>query len=208
MASYRLRGLRQSDCTNLLVVNHRVNIVGGAAGMFPSNKKSNGVLSNKRIDGAHNSSVTILTNGCHFSGKLYCRGSTRIGGRVEGEIISQGLLIIEEEAQIKADIRAEEAIVQGVLQGRLDAAGRVELCSTSIFTGDVATPTLVIHEGAQFNGSSRMTKESSIDQSGKGKTLDGKHLNQKSSRPIEGAEKLKKESQRVRKISSEPTVQG
>ena len=56
---------------------------------------------------------TILTAGCHFNGKLYCRGTSRIGGRVEGHIVSEGLLIIEEEAHIVAEIKAAEAVIQG-----------------------------------------------------------------------------------------------
>jgi cytoskeletal protein CcmA (bactofilin family) len=102
------------------------------------------------------SAVTILTSGCHFNGKLYCRGSSRIGGRIEGEIISEGLLIIEEAAIITAEIQADEAIIQGTVKGKLKASGRVELAATSRFEGDISTPSLMVSEGAQFNGRSFM----------------------------------------------------
>jgi cytoskeletal protein CcmA (bactofilin family) len=101
--------------------------------------------------------VTILTSGCHFNGKLYCRGSSRIGGKIEGQIISEGLLIIEEEAVITAEIKADEAIIQGTVRGKLQAGTRVELCASSHFEGDIATPVLSVKEGAQFNGRSTMT---------------------------------------------------
>ncbi|MFK7872926.1 MAG: polymer-forming cytoskeletal protein [Oligoflexales bacterium] len=104
----------------------------------------------------HESAVTILTPGCHFNGKLYCRGSSRIGGRIEGEIVSEGLLIVEEEAHISACIQAEEAIIQGKVSGTLKASGRVELADRCCFDGDIITPALVIHEGAQFNGKTSM----------------------------------------------------
>lgn len=105
---------------------------------------------------SRDTAVTILTSGCHFVGKLYCRGSSRIGGRIEGEIISEGLLIVEDEAQIEAEIKADEVIVQGRISGRLDAKTRVELHPSSRFDGDISTPILVISEGAQFNGSCTM----------------------------------------------------
>jgi cytoskeletal protein CcmA (bactofilin family) len=57
----------------------------------------------KKHHSFHESAITILTPGCHFTGKLYCHGSSRIGGKVDGEIVSEGVLIIEEEAQINAD---------------------------------------------------------------------------------------------------------
>lgn len=100
--------------------------------------------------------VTILTSGCHFNGKLYCRGSSRIGGRIEGQVVSEGLLIVEEEALITADVEAEEAIIQGKVQGSLKASGRVELSATSRFEGDIETPNLIINEGAKFNGRALM----------------------------------------------------
>ena len=109
-------------------------------------------VAKKRVSTGHESSVTILTPGCHFNGKLFCRGASRIGGRIEGEVVSEGMLIIEEEAFVTADIRADEAIIQGTVEGKLTATSRVELSSTSRFEGDIFTPCLIINEGAQFNG--------------------------------------------------------
>lgn len=102
------------------------------------------------------SAVTILTSGCHFSGKLFCRGSSRIGGKIEGQVVSEGLLIIEEEAVITAEIKADEVIIQGQVKGKLVATSRVELCDTCHFDGDISAPVLIVREGAQFNGRSTM----------------------------------------------------
>ena len=100
--------------------------------------------------------VTILTSGCHFNGKLYCRGSSRIGGRVEGHIISEGLLVIEEGASIEADVVAEDIVIQGTVTGRVEAKNRLELASTCSFDGELTTPILSIQEGARFNGRANM----------------------------------------------------
>ena len=117
----------------------------------------------KRTEVVKESAVTILTNGCHFKGKLFCRGSTRIGGKVEGEIVSEGLLIIEHDAVIRANIDADEAIIQGEVDGAIAAKHRVELCAQSRFQGQILTPLIVIREGAQFNGTSRMMTDSSLE---------------------------------------------
>ncbi len=112
----------------------------------------------KRAVPQRDTAVTILTAGCHFDGKLYCRGSSRIGGKIQGQIVSDGLLIIEEDAVISAEIFADEAIIQGSVTGRLEAKGRVELTATSRFHGDIKTPFLVVNEGAMFNGRSSMDR--------------------------------------------------
>lgn len=110
----------------------------------------------KRVVVTRDTPVTILTSGCHFQGKLFCRGSTRIGGQVEGEIVSEGILIIEEEASIKARVTADEVLIQGHIEGQLEARGRVELCANGVFEGDIITPILVVQEGAHFNGRAKM----------------------------------------------------
>ena len=120
--------------------------------VFNQNKKAatKGHTENEHVG------VTIFTAGCEFIGKLYCRGTTRIGGRVEGEIVSEGMLIIEDEANIQANIQAEEVVVLGKVKGKLQARVRVQLCPSSTYEGDISAPSLVIREGAQFNGRSQM----------------------------------------------------
>ena len=48
---------------------------------------------------------------------------SRIGGKIEGEVISEGTLI-EEDALVEAAIQAEEVIIQGQV-GQLEASDKV-----------------------------------------------------------------------------------
>ena len=115
-----------------------------------------------KLTTAKDNVVTILNSGCHFSGRLYCRGASRIGGRVEGRIVSEGLLIIEEGAVVVAEIQAEEVIVQGAVKGTIIANNRIELSPSSRVDGDLKTPALVVQQGAAFTGRSIMEMERNI----------------------------------------------
>lgn len=136
--------------------------------VFSDNKQND----KRRGATVRESSVTILTSGCHFSGKLYCRGSSRIGGQIEGEIVSEGMLIIEEEAKINADIVADEVIIQGSVKGRVESKVRVELAETCRFEGDLITPSLVVFEGAKFNGNSTMVDPTAVQKPEKAVVID------------------------------------
>lgn len=114
--------------------------------MFNSNPKQ----SLTRVENA----VTILTQGTSFDGKLCCRGSSRIGGDVGGAIVSDGVLIIEKTARVKAEVSGENIIVQGNLIGRIVSSDRVELQPGCNVQGDIESPRLIVHDGATFNGSS------------------------------------------------------
>lgn len=139
-------------------MDRAIEISEEAEGLFNPSKKTVAKPVKKEV--VRDYAVTILTNGCHFSGKLYCKGSTRVGGKIDGEIVSEGLLIIEEEAVVNADIQADEIVVQGKVEGTIRAQSRVELTGTCSFSGDVASPSLVIEEGARFNGRSTMDLDS------------------------------------------------
>lgn len=101
--------------------------------------------------------VTIVTPGCHFSGTLCCKGTVRIGGKVDGSIVSEGILIVEEGAEVMAKIQADEVIVRGVLNGSIDARIRVEFHKTAEYKGELKTQSLIILEGAKVNGRTTMS---------------------------------------------------
>ncbi len=123
-----------------------------------SSKSRQGNKTKKVMNPRDHHAVTILTNGCQFTGKFFCKGSTRIAGRIEGHIQSEGFLVIEEDATIHAEIKAEDTVIQGHVVGKIYASIRVELCPTCRVEGDIVTPLLVIKEGAQFNGHTTMAK--------------------------------------------------
>lgn len=100
--------------------------------------------------------VTILAQGTTFTGTLYCRGISRVGGRVEGQIASEGTLIIEQDAEIIADITAETLIIQGVVTGKVQAAVKTELLASSRLQGELNTPSLVMAVGTVLNAVVRM----------------------------------------------------
>lgn len=95
--------------------------------------------------------VTILAKGTTFTGTLYCRGISRVGGRVEGEIASEGTLIIEQDAEIIADIAAETLIIQGAVTGKVKATVKTELLGSSRLHGELHTPSLAMAVGTVLN---------------------------------------------------------
>jgi cytoskeletal protein CcmA (bactofilin family) len=101
-------------------------------------------------------SVTILTASCHFKGKLYCKGTSRIAGKIEGEIISEGLLLLEEAAEIDAVIHGEEVCLAGNMRGTIYASRKIELLPTCCLEGSLHTPVLVVQEGAHMQGQIKM----------------------------------------------------
>lgn len=98
----------------------------------------------------------FLGEGTQFKGVLSFAGSVRIDGQLEGEVVGDEMLVVGEPGQIKAEIEVGTLVVSGRVQGTIQAKQRVELLRSSRVTGTIRTPSLVVAEGAVFNGSCEM----------------------------------------------------
>src|SRR5262245_44967520 len=90
------------------------------------------------------------------SGKLSFATATRIEGKLKGEIRSSDLLVIGPSAVVQATVRADRLVILGEVQGEVQEATRVHICSGGKLLGDVQTRGLVIDEGGLFEGRCKM----------------------------------------------------
>ena len=100
--------------------------------------------------------IAFLGKGTEFKGIITYEGTVRIDGRVEGEVITKGTLVIGESAVIHAEVSAGTVIIGGRVTGNIMASEKVQLLAPAVLTGAVKTPLLVIEEGVRFNGSCEM----------------------------------------------------
>ncbi len=103
----------------------------------------------------------ILDKGTSFKGCLSFDGTVRIAGHFEGEIDSEGTLIIENTAQVQAKIKVRVLILNGRLDGDVQALEQIHMYSPAHFSGKVQSPSLKIEEGVIFEGSSFHAKKNS-----------------------------------------------
>jgi cytoskeletal protein CcmA (bactofilin family) len=106
--------------------------------------------------------VAFLDKGIEFRGVLSFEGTIRVDGKVEGEIVSKGTLILGEESFVNGSINVGSLTSQGKIQGDVLAKNKISLLSGSTLHGNIKTPILVIEEGAFFEGQSLMLKEEKV----------------------------------------------
>ena len=94
-----------------------------------------------------------------FKGTINYQGTVRVDGRLEGEIYTDGNLIIGQKAVITAKIEAGTVTCQGRITGEVLAKNRVKLLSPAVFDGTITTPLLSMDEGVMFNGSCNMSQK-------------------------------------------------
>ncbi len=98
----------------------------------------------------------FLGKGTEFKGTLLFDGVVKLDGKIEGEIISEGYLVVGREAEIKAEVKVGSIQVAGKVIGNITASGKVEILSSGRVVGDITTPKLAVEEGAHFTGHCQM----------------------------------------------------
>jgi cytoskeletal protein CcmA (bactofilin family) len=99
--------------------------------------------------------TTVLTADCEFKGAMAFSGELQLHGRLEGTIESEGgTLTIGEEAMIKAEIKVNDVLIYGKVQGNVYATGRVELRGKAEVYGDLHCNRLAMDDGVVFVGKS------------------------------------------------------
>lgn len=101
----------------------------------------------------------LLDRGCSFRGKLTFDGSVQINGDFEGEIFSDGTLIVGPEARVNAKISVSTLVVYGQVQGEIDAKAKIEMHTPAKIRANISTPRLSMEEGVLFLGQCHMEPE-------------------------------------------------
>ena len=85
---------------------------------------------------------------------------------MEGTIELRGnSLTIGPHGQVKANINAKDVVVQGKLDGNIQATQRAELKKSAVAVGDIVTQRVSIEEGAYFKGKVDVQKDSGASKS-------------------------------------------
>ncbi len=94
----------------------------------------------------------FLGAGTEFHGRLEFSGTVRIDGEFQGEIESQGVLVLGREALVKGMVRVGGLFCSGRIEGEVEAHGKAVFHSQAVMTGTVRARSLVIDEGATIEG--------------------------------------------------------
>ena len=89
-----------------------------------------------------------------------------ITGIFNGEIISEGLLIVGPTAKVTATIMTKNLISHGEIQGDVTASEQVILKKTAVHNGNITAPDIAIESGSLFNGACIMKKDTAAGSEG------------------------------------------
>ena len=109
-----------------------------------------------------NGETTVIGAGTVVEGTLKAAMSARIDGTVNGDVTSEGTIVVATEGIVNGNITAAEVKISGAVNGNIVTTGKLELVEKGKLIGDIKTGSLSIAETAVFHGNCRMQEESTV----------------------------------------------
>jgi cytoskeletal protein CcmA (bactofilin family) len=105
---------------------------------------------------------TVVTGEANFKAMM------RVDGHLSGRVSSSsGTLIVGANGKVDANIEVAVAVIHGTINGDIIATQRLELGRAAKVNGNIQTPSLIIEQGAVFEGSCKMLQMVSANEKGK-----------------------------------------
>ena len=103
-----------------------------------------------------NGLLTVIDESLAITGDLQSNGELHVKGRVRGNIHCQSI-IVEAEGAIEGGILADHVLIHGRTKGFIRAT-HIELGPTAVVESDLYHATLIVRDGAMFEGLSETNK--------------------------------------------------
>jgi cytoskeletal protein CcmA (bactofilin family) len=99
----------------------------------------------------------FVGGGTTLTGEANFKAMMRVDGHLSGRISStSGTLIVGANGKVDANIEVAVAVIHGTINGDIIATQRLELGRAAKVNGNIQTPSLVIEQGAVFEGTCKM----------------------------------------------------
>ncbi|HEX2272205.1 MAG TPA: polymer-forming cytoskeletal protein [Pyrinomonadaceae bacterium] len=130
---------------------------------------------------------TVVTGEANFKAMM------RVDGHLSGRVTSSsGTLIVGANGKVDANIEVAVAVIHGTINGDIIATQRLELGRAAKVHGNIQTPSLIIEQGAIFEGSCKMLQMSTAaDKSKKESKKVDEPLDTSKMQPLRAADSAK-----------------
>ena len=95
---------------------------------------------------------TIIGKGSAISGNMKVNGFIRIDGDIDGNLETDGNVIVGENARIRGDLTAKSVIIGGIIKGNIKASESVKILAEAAVIGDVLSRKVQVDGSAIIHG--------------------------------------------------------
>lgn len=127
--------------------------------MFASSskdKKPGSPVGNLNTNDKEGAVTTVIAKGTLIEGKFSCTENVRLDGAIHGEVKVDKRLVMGDGSYVQGNIHARDAAIKGKIKGDIHVKEALHLMDTAVIEGNISAKTMVVDEGARYNGSCKI----------------------------------------------------
>lgn len=98
----------------------------------------------------------VIAKNTTIAGEINSDGDFRIDGTLEGNLKTNGRVIIGADGIINGNVNAANADIEGTFKGKLEVSNTLTVKGTATISGEVVIGKLSVEPGATFNATCAM----------------------------------------------------
>ena len=100
--------------------------------------------------------TSFLGESTYLEGTLTIKGGLRVDGQIRGQVHSESMITLGDNAVVEADITARTVISSGTIRGDIHLADYVQISLPGSIEGSIETRELILEKGVFFDGSCKI----------------------------------------------------
>lgn len=122
---------------------------------------------------------TIIGKGTAVHGNMHINGFIRLDGDIDGNLETDGNVIIGDGARLRGDVKAKSVIVGGIVVGSILAQESIKVLAGAVVLGDIISRKVQIEDMTTFNGRCISIKDDELFEKESDKYLQSKAIKDK-----------------------------
>jgi len=114
------------------------------------------MFNEKKATPAKETEINVISANTKITGNIESNGDFRIDGEVQGDVRTQGRVVIGKTGIVKGSVTCINADIEGVFEGDLKVSETLSLFKSAQVTGDTVIGKLSVEAGASLNGTCGM----------------------------------------------------
>lgn len=100
--------------------------------------------------------TTVIAKGTVIEGKFACNENVRLDGAIHGEVQVDKRFVMGDTSYVQGNITARDAAIKGKIKGDISVKEALHLMDTAVIEGNITAKTMIVEEGARYNGSCKI----------------------------------------------------
>lgn len=121
-----------------------------------STKKSANPTTSPNTNDKDGAVTTVIAQGTVIEGKFVCAENVRLDGTIHGEVKVEKRFVMGDSSYVKGNINTRDAAIKGKVIGDVAVKEALQLMDSAVIEGNITARTMIVEEGARYNGACRI----------------------------------------------------